>query len=237
MTQDSTAPDPTTISYPVTNGPDIILPAPYFAPGIYLTPTVVQLAYHPAHDGQPARVDAAVTGWRHSYGVRDEINQQVTMRYQNGFTGWPTWLTEQARQHTPDDRIATITTAELAHAIDNSTPYPIELDTQLCQFMAGRLLEMLTVGKRLDHPVWQPEQEPPPRPQPEPEDPSRLAAGTEADRIVAYRSPHWMYLYCTRHTDDLGTTWTPLTSDDLPDGGLCAKCGADVLIPQDGAKA
>lgn len=53
------------------------------------------------------------------------------------------------------------------------------------------------------------------------------------DRVVAYRSPHWMYLYCTRHTDDLGTTWTPLTSDDLPNGGLCAKCGADVLIPQE----
>jgi hypothetical protein len=49
---------------------------------------------------------------------------------------------------------------------------------------------------------------------------------------VAYRSPGGLYLYCARHSGDVGTSWTPLDSDDLPDGGLCAKCGADVLIPQ-----
>lgn len=60
-------------------------------------------------------------------------------------------------------------------------------------------------------------------------------AGTSnADPIVAYRSPGGHYLYCTQHTDELGDSWTPVTSDDLPDGGLCGKCGVDVLIPQEG---
>jgi hypothetical protein len=58
----------------------------------------------------------------------------------------------------------------------------------------------------------------------------------EADgaRVVAYRSalPGAMSIYCTRHTDGLGDGVTPLTSDDLPDGGMCAACGVDVLIPQ-----
>jgi hypothetical protein len=67
-----------------------------------------------------------------------------------------------------------VTVDELAHAIDNSTPYPIEIRSDVCRFMAERLLEMLTVGKRDEHPVWQPEEEPPPSPQPRPEDPAEL---------------------------------------------------------------
>lgn len=55
-------------------------------------------------------------------------------------------------------------------------------------------------------------------------------------RIVAYRSalPGALSVYCTRHTDELGYGVMPLTSDDLPDGGICAypECGTDVLIPQ-----
>jgi hypothetical protein len=56
----------------------------------------------------------------------------------------------------------------------------------------------------------------------------------DGDRIVAYRSalPGAFSVYCTRHTDDLGDGAIPLTSEDLPDGGLCAQCGADVLIQQ-----
>jgi hypothetical protein len=56
--------------------------------------------------------------------------------------------------------------------------------------------------------------------------------GNDTKTPVAYRSPGGLYLYCTRHADDVGGSWTPLDSDDLPDGGLCAQCGADVLIPQ-----
>ena len=56
----------------------------------------------------------------------------------------------------------------------------------------------------------------------------------DGDRVVAYRSalPGAMSIYCTRHTDGLGDGVTPLTSDDLPDGGVCAACHVDVLIPQ-----
>ena len=55
-----------------------------------------------------------------------------------------------------------------------------------------------------------------------------------ADRVVAYRSPLGHYLHCTLHADELGLSWTPLSSEDLPDGGICSypRCGVDVLIQQ-----
>ncbi|PVE04639.1 hypothetical protein [Streptomyces scopuliridis] len=63
----------------------------------------------------------------------------------------------------------------------------------------------------------------------------------EADRIVAYRnSDRPGVLLCREHGDG----WvglTPLTSEDLPDGGLCTwgwpkseQCGRDVLITEAG---
>ncbi|MER6492651.1 hypothetical protein [Streptomyces griseorubiginosus] len=60
----------------------------------------------------------------------------------------------------------------------------------------------------------------------------------EADRVVAYRSalPGAWSVYCTLHVGELGAC-TPLTADDLPDGGLCAQCGVDVLIEQPSATA
>lgn len=61
---------------------------------------------------------------------------------------------------------STITVDDLAHAIDNSTPYPVELHSQVCRFMAERLLEMLTIHKQPDHDVWQPEDPAPPGPPP-----------------------------------------------------------------------
>lgn len=46
--------------------------------------------------------------------------------------------------------------------------------------------------------------------------------------VVAYRSPQSGSLYCVPcHAGDV---YTPVTSDDLPDGGLCAACDVDVLI-------
>lgn len=53
------------------------------------------------------------------------------------------------------------------------------------------------------------------------------------DRIVAYRSalPGAFSVYCTNHADELGDGVMPLTSDDLPDGGVCVRCGVDALIP------
>lgn len=108
----------------------------------------------------------------------------------------------------PADRA---TVAELAHAIDNSTPYPIELDPQVCRFMAERLLEMLTVGKRPEHPVWQPEEEPTAT-QPEPEDPSRLPAETPQPPQCAE---------CGHPKD------THQEGDDPVTPGTCSVCGDD----------
>lgn len=57
-------------------------------------------------------------------------------------------------------------------------------------------------------------------------------AQTEADRIVAYSSVG--SLFCTKCcTGDPDSRSTPVTSEDLPDGGLCDECGVDVLIPQE----
>jgi hypothetical protein len=59
------------------------------------------------------------------------------------------------------------------------------------------------------------------------------AAATDGDegRIVAYRGPGSGWLFCRNCADGSGMQ-AALTSDDLPDGGLCDECGVDVLIPQ-----
>jgi hypothetical protein len=55
--------------------------------------------------------------------------------------------------------------------------------------------------------------------------------------VVAYRRPDQPnVLWCRKH----GARWwglTPLTSEDLPDGGLCGECGVDLLIPQQQTEA
>lgn len=47
---------------------------------------------------------------------------------------------------------------QIVHALDNSTPYPVELDRDLLRFMAERLTEMAEIRKR-PHEVWEPEEE------------------------------------------------------------------------------
>lgn len=58
----------------------------------------------------------------------------------------------------------------------------------------------------------------------------------EASRVVAYRvGGHALHcIGCT--PSPRGDIWEPVTSEDLPDGGLCSKCDVDVLIPQNGAE-
>lgn len=53
--------------------------------------------------------------------------------------------------------------------------------------------------------------------------------GTAPRAAVAYRSPTSGRLYCRQCCTRLGV-WANLTSEDLPDGGICARCGIDVLI-------
>lgn len=73
-----------------------------------------------------------------------------------------------------------------------------------------------------------------------PEDaPDQAAEPDEADRIVAYRAPGSGSLYCVQCCDG-GGMFAGLTSEDLPDGGLCNECEADVLIepqPEQAAEA
>lgn len=53
--------------------------------------------------------------------------------------------------------------------------------------------------------------------------------GTAPRAAVAYRSPTSGRLYCRQCCTRLGA-WAYLASEDLPDGGICACCGTDVLI-------
>ncbi|MFD7861835.1 hypothetical protein [Streptomyces sp. NPDC059783] len=63
--------------------------------------------------------------------------------------------------------------------------------------------------------------------------PAPATAATEEPPVVAHRlGGHHPRLHCLRCAPaPRGDIWTPLTSDDLPDGGVCGVCGADVLIP------
>lgn len=49
--------------------------------------------------------------------------------------------------------------------------------------------------------------------------------------VVAYRAPITDHLFCAPCGQSDRST--ALTSDDLPDGGVCVGCGVDVLIPQE----
>lgn len=61
--------------------------------------------------------------------------------------------------------------------------------------------------------------------------------GKETDtgsRIVAHVLATHTDLHCLNCTPPPhGDIWTPVTADELDDGGVCARCGADVLIPQE----
>lgn len=48
-----------------------------------------------------------------------------------------------------------MTVEALAHAIDNATPYPIELAPEVCTYAARYLLECLHITARPEHPLWQ----------------------------------------------------------------------------------
>jgi hypothetical protein len=55
----------------------------------------------------------------------------------------------------------------------------------------------------------------------------------DGDSVVAYRLGGSQSLRCVECVPSKrGDIWEPVTSDDLPDGGVCAACGVDVLIPQ-----
>jgi hypothetical protein len=60
-----------------------------------------------------------------------------------------------------------MTVEQVMHALDNSTPFPVELNQAVLRFMAERLLEMTDIHKRSDHEVWQPEEELPTGPEPQ----------------------------------------------------------------------
>lgn len=55
--------------------------------------------------------------------------------------------------------------------------------------------------------------------------------------VVAYRSEDGRILRCLEHAPDpsLSVELIPVTSEDLPEGGVCTDlwCGVDVLIPQE----
>ncbi|MET7975787.1 hypothetical protein ABZW44_22630 [Streptomyces mirabilis] len=68
--------------------------------------------------------------------------------------------------------------------------------------------------------------------------PAEPADTQQAERVVAWRSLSAQMLRCLEHVPPpaaRAVDCTPVTSDDLPDGGICTHpdCGVDVLIPQE----
>ncbi|MEU0770581.1 hypothetical protein [Streptomyces albogriseolus] len=61
---------------------------------------------------------------------------------------------------------------DIARALDDALPYPMQLDASRLRFIAGQLAERLQIARRPAHPLWQPE--PPCEPGPPPEDPAAL---------------------------------------------------------------
>lgn len=58
----------------------------------------------------------------------------------------------------------------------------------------------------------------------------------EADRTVAYVLTARTELHCLRCTPNpAGDIWTPVSAEELDDGGICTACGRDVLIPAEPA--
>lgn len=51
---------------------------------------------------------------------------------------------------------------DLKFALDNSTPYPVELTSEVLDIMADKLMAWLVIEKNPDGEVWQPEPENPP---------------------------------------------------------------------------
>ncbi len=58
---------------------------------------------------------------------------------------------------TAPEPLAPLTAEELAYALDNATPYPVDLAPELAAAMAARLAGMVTAYQRPGHPVWEPE--------------------------------------------------------------------------------
>lgn len=74
------------------------------APGMGVSPTLIELIYSAARDGKPATVSASVTGSWTRFG--QPADGQVTTHFTNGPDGWPEWLAEEARLHNPDAAMA-----------------------------------------------------------------------------------------------------------------------------------
>lgn len=66
---------------------------------------------------------------------------------------------EGRRPLSAPDPVATLD--DVIRILDNSTPYPIDLDAAVVRFMAERVLEMAEVRRRPDHGIWQPEDDAP----------------------------------------------------------------------------
>ncbi|MFM9703637.1 hypothetical protein [Streptomyces galilaeus] len=70
-----------------------------YAPGIGVSPTLIELIYSAARDGKPASVSASVTGTWTRFGER--ADGQVATHFKGDPDGWPAWLAEEARLHDP----------------------------------------------------------------------------------------------------------------------------------------
>ena len=89
------------IRYGITGAPELPGCEGSYAPEITIAPKVIEFVYSVAREGQPACVDAAVTGSWMRDGERVLPDREITHHYAHGPEGWPGWLVEEARLHDP----------------------------------------------------------------------------------------------------------------------------------------
>ncbi|MFD8509652.1 hypothetical protein ACFV27_00700 [Streptomyces antimycoticus] len=111
-----------------------------------------------------------------------------------------------------------LTVEQVAHTLDDTTPYPIEIRVDILRWMAARLLERVVVFPVPDHPLWQPEELAPDSVAPT--DPSDLVRADDDARPAGTAPPD---AEGGRHRRDpiRGARPHPLTSpdDDHPGEG------------------
>jgi len=61
-----------------------------------------------------------------------------------------------------------ISQTDLIHALDNSTPYPVELSADVLTYMAEKLSGFCLIERNEESELWQPEEPPEETPEPHP---------------------------------------------------------------------
>lgn len=122
---------------------------------------------------RPAQALMLVTEWNGQLERRGPLTERLERECKNCDFKWDEALCPPG---------CGMTVEALAHAVDNATPYPVELHPEVCTYIARYLLDCLHVSARPDHPLWQFDAgRPDTGPAPQPETPPADRATTDGE--------------------------------------------------------